>query len=262
VGVLALFLVVVAVLGLIMVTRDAVSSWSRSAGSRLRLFRWPRGDAYPSALVRRIFEEVVDIGDRTMPDRAVIVPHDVVVHAAVSDAEVLVMRRSEIEQKVSAEITKHSEREQWVFAGRLRIVEIVRDPVIAPGRPLVQRAPRLTTPLAPRRTLPAPPEYYVGTPPHYELVDVDGWQPPLVVPHNGGRIGRDSRSCVVLLEAPTVSREHADLAALPDGFIVRDLDSANGITVNGIRVTEAKLGVGDVLGLGRKVLLRLVGPGS
>jgi DNA-binding NtrC family response regulator len=45
----------------------------------------------------------------------------------------------------------------------------------------------------------------------------------------------------VTLDHDTVSRFHAEIEAGPDGFLVRDLDSTNGTTVNGLRIREAFL---------------------
>jgi pSer/pThr/pTyr-binding forkhead associated (FHA) protein len=46
------------------------------------------------------------------------------------------------------------------------------------------------------------------------------------------------------------SDRHAEILASPDGFLIRDLGSANGTTVNGQPVTEAYLKIGDDIGIG------------
>ncbi len=53
-------------------------------------------------------------------------------------------------------------------------------------------------------------------------------------------IGRDP-DCDVRLASRSVSRRHASVEKTPNGWIVRDLGSANGTRVNGARVTEAPL---------------------
>ena len=54
----------------------------------------------------------------------------------------------------------------------------------------------------------------------------------LIVPPGGGTIGR-SRDCDVVLEDAGASRRHAEIRPLPDGWTLRDLDSTNGVRVNG-----------------------------
>ncbi|HSB63414.1 MAG TPA: FHA domain-containing protein [Thermoanaerobaculia bacterium] len=53
-------------------------------------------------------------------------------------------------------------------------------------------------------------------------------------------VGRDP-DCDVSLASRSVSRRHALLERTPNGWIVRDLGSANGTSVDGARVTEAPL---------------------
>lgn len=89
------------------------------------------------------------------------------------------------------------------------------------------------------------------------LVPVGASGQCLSLPAEGGVIGRDAGLCQIVVDVPTVSRTHARIVPRPTGFTVEDLNSANGMTINS-RATE--LGVlhhGDILGLGRKVRLRL-----
>ena len=69
-------------------------------------------------------------------------------------------------------------------------------------------------------------------------------------------IGRDP-GCDVVLNDPKCSRRHAVLEEGPDGVLVRDPGSANGITVNGRRVERARLQPGDALRVGDTVLTLL-----
>ena len=57
----------------------------------------------------------------------------------------------------------------------------------------------------------------------------------LIVPPGGGTIGR-SRDCDVVLEDSGASRRHAEVCPDLDGWTLRDLDSTNGVRVNGRRV--------------------------
>jgi pSer/pThr/pTyr-binding forkhead associated (FHA) protein len=64
-------------------------------------------------------------------------------------------------------------------------------------------------------------------------------------------VGRTARADFIV-DAPLVSRLHCRLTAGADDELkVQDLDSTNGIRVNGTRVTESPLRTGDVLTIGR-----------
>ena len=83
----------------------------------------------------------------------------------------------------------------------------------------------------------------------------DGKQ-ELCVPvvESGAGIGRDSGNPVQLL-LPEVSKRHAFLQHTPKGWFVRDLNSRNGLFVNGQKVQEAVLQDGDKLAIGPYTLV-------
>lgn len=62
-------------------------------------------------------------------------------------------------------------------------------------------------------------------------------------------IGRSS-GCDIVLDDPNVSRRHAEVRRMGDGFSLVDLGSTNGTEVNGQRVGETSLMNGDVIGVG------------
>ena len=62
-------------------------------------------------------------------------------------------------------------------------------------------------------------------------------------------VGRDP-DCDVSLTSRSVSRRHALVEKTPNGWVVRDLGSANGTSVNGARVTEAPLEKGTAVRFG------------
>jgi hypothetical protein len=69
-------------------------------------------------------------------------------------------------------------------------------------------------------------------------------------------VGRDTR-CDISDADPLLSRRHAEFVCRPDLLIVRDLNSRNGISVNGVKVQEAVLRPGDVVKIARLVLTYL-----
>jgi transcriptional regulator with PAS, ATPase and Fis domain len=70
-------------------------------------------------------------------------------------------------------------------------------------------------------------------------------------------VGRDE-TCDTVLEGTEVSRRHAELRVDGPLLTVRDLQSSNGVYVNGVRTTDAPLAPGDVLRCGEWVGVAVV----
>jgi DNA-binding NtrC family response regulator len=62
-------------------------------------------------------------------------------------------------------------------------------------------------------------------------------------------IGRDE-SCDVRLPSPQISRRHAEIGRAGPVWFVNDLSSKNGVYLNGVRVRQSALALGDVLRIG------------
>ncbi len=56
--------------------------------------------------------------------------------------------------------------------------------------------------------------------------------------------------CDIQIDSRKISRRHCCIAQVHDYLVVRDLDSTNGIRINGVRVVEGKLATGDELTIG------------
>ena len=65
--------------------------------------------------------------------------------------------------------------------------------------------------------------------------------------------GRGTDNEIVILDE-RVSRHHGRFTARHGVLVYTDLDSTNGSLVNGVRVRDVALGVGDVVRLGRTTL--------
>lgn len=63
------------------------------------------------------------------------------------------------------------------------------------------------------------------------------------------RIGKKDDNEFVISDQ-TVSRNHLEIESTSDSYLLRDLNSTNGTSINGIRVKEAFLSPGDVISLG------------
>lgn len=68
------------------------------------------------------------------------------------------------------------------------------------------------------------------------------------------RIGRDLH-CEIHLDDTETSRIHAEIEIVDGSYFVRDLDSSNGTFVNGNRVTQHQLMLGDRIQVGRQLML-------
>ncbi len=58
------------------------------------------------------------------------------------------------------------------------------------------------------------------------------------------------QECDVQIESRKISRRHCCIAQVDGSILIRDLDSTNGIQVNGTRVREAPLAIGDEVVIG------------
>ncbi len=67
------------------------------------------------------------------------------------------------------------------------------------------------------------------------------------------RIGR-LPDCAIALSDTQVSRHHAEIRRDERGFVVVDLGSLNGTTVNTVPVQEHALADGDVIGVGETAI--------
>ena len=82
-----------------------------------------------------------------------------------------------------------------------------------------------------------------------ELVPVGGGDPiPLL--KKGLLIGR-RESCDIVLRFSNVSAHHCQLTVNAGYWHVRDLQSRNGVKVNGVRVTDKRVDPGDVLSIAK-----------
>lgn len=65
-------------------------------------------------------------------------------------------------------------------------------------------------------------------------------------------VGRED--CQIMFADTNISRKHAEISWQGDHYMVRDLGSANGVLHNGLKITKAKLGAGDLVMMGLTVL--------
>ncbi|VVJ24147.1 Uncharacterised protein [Amycolatopsis camponoti] len=225
--------------------RDALS-WLRVAAAREdREFVEQR-----QCLLRRIGETVAGFAETRAPGALWLAieinpeDHGLLGVNLVTDEEDLAL--------VLPEILRRRGRSPQVKA---RIRECRSEPSAIRGNPRIA----LTTGPARTRLFEDDAPTAVPAPGRARLVVIGRTGETVRIPAAGGVIGRDVEKCEVVVESPTVSRRHARIRPRAGGdcFLVEDLASANGMSINS-RPTEAGiLRDGDILGLGRKLRLRL-----
>jgi transcriptional regulator with GAF, ATPase, and Fis domain len=77
------------------------------------------------------------------------------------------------------------------------------------------------------------------------------------LPNGEVHIGRDPANSIFISD-PSLSRHHCALSRDSDGYKIKDLDSRNGTSVNGVTVKEARLGHGDQISVGDSIFLLLL----
>ncbi|MCC6335638.1 MAG: sigma 54-interacting transcriptional regulator [Myxococcales bacterium] len=88
---------------------------------------------------------------------------------------------------------------------------------------------------------------------HFTLTRCDGLAGAVTINTGSAQVGSSALN-EVQVDEPTVSRFHCEVGVGPGGAWVKDLGSANGTEVDGVRVKEAHLKDGCVLTLGQVAL--------
>jgi chromosome segregation ATPase len=92
-----------------------------------------------------------------------------------------------------------------------------------------------------------------------ELIRIDGEAPVTHVLSRRTRIGR-ATGCELQIESGSVSRHHALIVVGPREAIIEDLNSTNGVIVNGRKVTRQPLADGDAVTIGEIQFRYIVRP--
>jgi chromosome segregation ATPase len=92
-----------------------------------------------------------------------------------------------------------------------------------------------------------------------ELIRIDGERPMTHVLARRTRIGR-AAGCELQIDSGSVSRHHALVVVGPREAVIEDLNSTNGVLVNGRKVTRQALGDGDAITIGETQFRYLVRP--
>ena len=182
----------------------------------------------PVELGRRLTREM-DL-HRTVGTTGVISPNHFRIALSESDADRFTSFVTALTNMLRDAARQHARDESYSFLGPVE-VELLADPSLGPGEFDVAAEVREGE----------------GGGPTGSLVLADGGR--LVVGDEPLTIGR-LPECDVVVGDPNVSRRHAEVRRQDGQFVVVDLDSTNGTTVNGARVKERRLADGDEIAVG------------
>jgi len=226
-----------------------------------------RANVQPVEIARRLVKEMDD--NKRASVRNVYVPNLYEVFLSRDDHRQFREMQKALETELAEYLAEHARRNGYALTARPRVtVHMDRDldvgsfgiattmeqadgPVDAGDASAPEAAPVSQTmvyksPLVPQE-VPAGVEL---DPADFALIGADG-------AHGlcGARtsVGRGKSSDVVLHDS-SVSREHAEIVVRGAEILVRDLDSTNGVMVNGSRVREQELAPGDRVRFGNAEL--------
>jgi hypothetical protein len=210
-----------------------------------------RSEVRPVEIARKLAREMDE--HKSLSISRVYVPNEYVVYLSPADRRRFDELEGQLVDDFSGYLLEHARRERYALMSRpliefrtddrlrlgefgiqARLVRQAAEPSAPPqqgegGHTMVySAAERLQEPLEERARQRAA----------TALLVADGKR--MVVAASGATIGR-SRDCDVVLDDANVSRRHAEVRPRGDGWIVADLGSTNGVTVNGVRIEQAQV---------------------
>ncbi len=233
-----------------------------------------KSSVQPVELAHKLAKEMSD--HKTVSVSRVYVPSEYEVYLSPADYEQLSSFEGPLVEDLASYLVAYANRESWTLVAAPRI-SLHSDDDLALGEfGIAAHMGAQGTP-EPGIALAPPPTGLVVTPtaPPSNLSQTIVFQPPVagvapvapVAPAQrlcavlvrGERVYRldgpatvlgRSRQCDVVINDPNVSRRHAEVRREADGYVVVDLESTNGILVNGRGVKRVALADGDRLQLG------------
>jgi hypothetical protein len=223
-----------------------------------------RTHVQPVELARKLAKEMDD--HRTVSVSRVYVPNEYTLYLSPDDRSQFEPYERSLVGELQQYLSEHARRENYALLSAPKVL-MESDEDLDMGEfgiatRLAQPARRAPEPGEPdSEPLPGATMVYKPTPPPTEEVEPEelGVERELVtLTVHGNRheidkrrvvIGR-SRECDVQVADPNISRRHAELRQEGATYWIVDLDSTNGLAVNGRRARRAKLQDGDTITLG------------
>jgi hypothetical protein len=220
-----------------------------------------RTHVQPVELARKLAKEMDD--HRVVSVSRVYVPNEYTVYLCTEDRKQFENYESSLLAELQEYLTEHARREEYALLSRPKVLMQTDDDLevgefgIATRMAGVEGAPEgVPAQAEPGATMVYRPEEEPVAPaqpePPQVVLTVDGTRHEVAGPR--ALLGR-SKECDVRLSDPNVSRRHAEVRLEGSNYWIVDLDSTNGVLVNGQRQKRAKLGDGDRITLGSTEVL-------
>jgi Protein of unknown function (DUF3662)/FHA domain len=223
-----------------------------------------RTNVQPVELARKLAKEMDD--HKTVSVSRVYVPNEYTVYLSTADREQFEGYENSLQAELEEYIGEHAKKEDYALLTAARVLLETDDDLargefgiatrmVQPrrakrdeGEPEEQIEPGATMIYKPK-AMPAAAEAVVDPDLEREVAKLSWDGRTLRVDKRRVVLGR-SRECDIQVEDPNVSRRHAELRQEGSAYWIVDLDSTNGIEVNGRRVQRAKLESGDMFTVG------------
>ena len=219
-----------------------------------------RAHVQPVELARKLAKEMDD--HKSVSVSRVYVPNEYTVYLAPTDREQFEGYETSLLAELEEYLTEHAKRESYALLTPPR-VQLETDEDLTVGEFGI--ATRMVQPRHGHRTeepaeISEPGATMIYKPvPHEEGEEPEGVQREVAVLSWNGRtlrvdkrsvtLGR-SRGCDIQIEDSNISRRHAELRQEGSAYWIVDLDSTNGLEVDGRRVKRAKLEPGSTFTVG------------
>jgi hypothetical protein len=224
-----------------------------------------RTNVQPVELARKLAKEMDD--HRQVSVSRVYVPNEYSVFLSPDDRAQFAGYEESLVGELQEYLAEHGRRESYALLSTPKVLIETDDDLDVGEFGIATRMVQPERGARPEPDAPAPDVEPGATMIYKPAEPLDGAPPPEPEPavrelatlqHDGGRhqiskrrtvIGR-SKDCDVQLTDSNVSRRHAEVRQEGTAFWVVDLDSTNGVEVNGRKVRRAKLDDGDTITLG------------
>jgi Protein of unknown function (DUF3662)/FHA domain len=229
-----------------------------------------RTNVQPVELARKLAKEMDD--HRTVSVSRVYVPNEYTVYLSTSDHEQFSGYQSSLVTELEEYLVEHAKRENYAVLTAPHVLLEVDDDLDVGEFGIATRMVQPRQGGAAKQRPPEEPEgqaepgaTMIYKPRSAPVAEVDEDAPPPEVDREVASLAWDgqtmriekrrvllgrSRECDIQVEDANVSRRHAELRQEGSSYWIVDLDSTNGVEVNGERVKRAKLSSGDSFTVG------------
>ena len=218
-----------------------------------------RTHVQPVELARKLAKEMDD--HRLVSVSRVYVPNEYAVYLSPADREQFSSYEDSLRSELQEYVAEHARRENYELTTRPRVrfetdadldvgVFGIATRMIQPsdGEGAPEEVPEPGATMIYRPEPPAPPPPAAPAEPDTPAaLSVNGTSHELAKERMV--IGR-SKDCDIRLDDPNASRRHAEVRHEGPGYWVVDLDSTNGVAVNGRRIKRSRLDEGDTITIG------------